>query len=143
MQAWHHSHCGTGRYVTENRYRHGGRQALFDGAGHRLTGFGFAPVVTVGAGRLAYTATQRPCAFGLPDRTGRRLTPPACVRLQGLAPNAVRAVRVEAGRLAYGRLDSLGRVVLPFAAGPLPYRNGPNEATYAGPPRYADTTTTR
>lgn len=138
--------CGYQALEEERRYRHGGRQALFDGQGRRLTGYRYAGALVVLPRRLAYwhwsdslyydqsaadssglplqwliaEATNGPARrYGLLDLQGRELTPPLFARLQAVGPNALWVVAVRHGRLYYGLLDTLGRYHLPLSPRPL------------------------
>lgn len=143
---WLQGRCGDRRQERVTRYRHRGQVALFDGQGHRLTGFVYRDLDAAGPNCLAYTTDssladgwkdmsaswasamapsyalqvdQEWRRYGMLDRRGRRLTPARYARLLQVGPNAVWAVAGNADTLTYGLLDTLGRVVLPFAAGPL------------------------
>ncbi len=147
VKRWFNGRCGDRRLLRVDRYRHRSQVALFDGQGRRLTDFCFTELRTVGPNCLIYSTIASTLAaqhdyypavrgaglprdwelevdqelrrYGLLDRAGRPRTEPRYTRLLQVGSNAVWAAVVERDTLMYGLLDTLGRVVLPFTAGPL------------------------
>jgi hypothetical protein len=144
---WFQGRCGDRRQERVARYRHHGQVALYNAGGRRLTDFCFTELRTVGPNCLIYSTPKAAAQaqhdyypavrgsgipqqwylevdqelgrYGLLDRAGRPRTEPRYTRLLQVGPNAVWAALVQRDTLTYGLLDTLGRVVLPFAAGPL------------------------
>lgn len=139
-------HDGIYRLAEDTRYRHRGRQALFDARGRRLTGYRYAGARVLLPRRLAYwhwvdstyydehavdssgvpqwwrinEETNGPARrYGLLDLQGREVTPPLFVRLEVVGPNSFWVVAVRCGRLHYGLIDTLGRYHLPLSPRPL------------------------
>ena len=143
---WRNGRCGDRRQVNVTRYSHGGRLALFDAAGCRLTGYRYGGVKPLLPRRLAYwheadslywdeqaaDSSGLPQSwyigeningparrYGLLDQQGHEITPPFYARMEVAGPNSLWVVAVRGGRLQYGLLDTLGHYRLPLSPRPL------------------------
>ncbi len=143
---WANGRCGDRRQVRYVRYRHKGREALFDARGRRLTDYRYAGMKRLLPLHIAYwhrtpdryEDDQAADSSGLPrgyelredfngparrygllDRQGREITPPLYARMAAVGPNSLWVVAVQQNRLHYGLIDTLGHYLLPLSPQPI------------------------
>lgn len=143
--AWFQGRCGDRRQLPTTRYRHRGRQALFDERGRRLTEHQYYDIQPLTPGLLTYDSRggadhwedNEACRnAGLPDQwalqqnnynhryglltpNGQELTPGDFLSIRPLARGLFWVVAPRQQTLHYGVIDSLGRYVVPLAPEPL------------------------
>ncbi|RTQ49306.1 hypothetical protein EJV47_14290 [Hymenobacter gummosus] len=142
---WVRGRCGDQRQQPRTRYRYGGRQALFDERGRRLTAYQYYALKPLTPGLVLYDShgaaehwtdyeacraagLPQPWAledgqynhrYGLLTLEGRELTPCDFLSIRAIGRGRFWVVATRQETLHYGVIDSLGRFVVPLAPQPL------------------------
>ena len=137
-RAWFQGHCGDRGQRVVRRYRHQGRDALFDERGRRLTPYRYhiiqplqprlllyqdadhiADIYAYRQAGLPASAWPNGTQWGLLTANGQPLTPADFFHIWPLGHGTFWVVAQRQGTLHYGIIDTLGRFRVPLAAEPL------------------------